>query len=325
MSDRIVGRGLAALTALAAVACLALCASRAEAATVVNGNFETGNLNGWTVFNDDASGDWFAYTGTETPFGGPAPAPPQGQYAAITAQTDPGAHVLFQDIALEPGATHALSLLAYYESDAPILDPATLESSGSPNQQYRIDVIRQTAPLLTVAPGDILATPFRTKVGDPQSLAPQRFTVDLTPFAGQIVRLRMAEVDNQGIFNAGVDDVTVTSTLPPVTIVPSNVFSFGKLKLNKKNGTATLKVNVPGAGTLTAVDAKKKAPKRIKKVTATISAAGVATLKLKPTGAGKKALKNKGKVKFKALVTFTPTGGTAATQPFKGRLVRLQG
>jgi hypothetical protein len=37
-------------------------------------------------------------------------------------------------------------------------------------------------------------------------------TFDLTPFAGQTVRLRSAEVDDQSFFEASVDAVTITRT-----------------------------------------------------------------------------------------------------------------
>jgi len=40
------------------------------------------------------------------------------------------------------------------------------------------------------------------------------------------------------------------SPVAPISTKPGNHFSFGKLKLNKKNGTATLIVDVPGAGSL---------------------------------------------------------------------------
>jgi hypothetical protein len=106
----------------------------------------------------------------------------------------------------------------------------------------------------------------------------------------------------------------------PTPIVPSNSFTVGKLKQNKKNGTATLKVTLPGAGVLTATDAKKKSPKRIKKATATSTGASTVMLILKPTGAAKKTLKSKGKLQFKALLSFTPTGGTAGTRTLKGKL-----
>lgn len=321
--------GLGALVALVAMSFLAL-APRADAATVVNGDFETGNLSGWETF-DEGGGEWITYSGSN-PFELPLSAPPQGSFAAATVQDDPGLHVLYQEVDLGTGPEEVLKLYAYYASDAPLTTPesGSLSPAVDPNQQYRIDVMDPAAPINSVDPEDILAPVFATQTGDPQSMAPKLISVDLTKFGGQTVGLRMAEVDNQGFFSAAVDAVAIGPPPPPQSPAqplqpvqpapPSNAFSFGKLKLNKKNGTATLKVNVPGAGTLTALDAKKKAPKRIKTATATAASAGVATLTLKATRAGKKALKKKGKVQFKALVTFSPTGGTAATQALAGKL-----
>ncbi|HEX5525577.1 MAG TPA: hypothetical protein VFX44_00090 [Solirubrobacterales bacterium] len=294
----------------------------ASATTVVNGDFESGTLAGWTQFNEGSSGSWFAYSGTTNPFGPEPelPPPPQGNFAAITAQSDPGTHILYQDVALEPGFSHVLTLTAYYHSSAPIAVPTpdTLSASVEPNQQYRIDVIKPTAPLTSLEPSDILATVLATQEGDPEFMAPKQIQVDLSQFGGQTVRLRMVEVDNQLFFNAGLDAVSISGP-PPAPPAPSNLFTFGKLKLNKKKGTATLKVNVPGPGTLVSVDVKKKG-KRVKRATATATAAGLATLKLKPTGSGKKTLEEKGKLPFNLSVTFTPTGGAAASQPFSGKL-----
>lgn len=331
MSERSVVRriGLGALVALLAMSFLVL-APRAGAATVVNGGFETGGLSGWETF-EEGSGEWTTYSGSN-PFELSLSAPPQGSRAAVTVQSEPGLNVLYQDVALGTGADEVLRLYVYYASDEPLATPpsGTLSPGESPNQQYRIDVIDPAADIDSVDPADILAPVFATQTGDPQSMEPKLLSVDLTEFGGETVRLRMAEVDNQGYFNAAVDAVTIGPPPPPAPpspapqpappAPPSNAFTFGKLKLNKKKGTATLQVNVPGAGTLTAVDAKKKAPKRIKKAKATAAAAGVATLTLKATGAGRKTLNEKGKLKFKALVTFTPTGGTAATQIFAGKL-----
>lgn len=334
MSDRIVGRWqwIAAVAGFLAVGALTLGVARADAATVVNGDFETGTLSGWSV-DEEGAGEWIAYSGTTNPVGAEAPPltlPPQGNFAASVVQGSPGTHILYQDVLIGTGQ-ELLTLYAYYNSDAPLVTPpsGTLDAGGEPNQQYRIDVMDPTAPIDSVDPEDILEPVFATETGDPEFMAPKVFSVDLSRFAGQTVRLRMAEVDNESFFVAGADAVAI-GTPPPVLqpappAPPSNAFSFGKLKLNKKKGTATLKVNVPGAGTLTAVDAKKKAPKRIKRVNAAAAGAGVVTLTLRATAAGKKVLAAKGKLKFKALVTFTPTGGTAATQPFKGRLVRLLG
>jgi hypothetical protein len=306
---------------------------RAGAATVVNGDFETGNLVGWTTL-EEGEGEWDTYSGT---LGGDFFAPPQGSFAATTFQEGPGLNILYQDVAVGTGPDEVLRLYAYYASEVSLATPpsGTLSPGESSNQQYRIDVIDPAADLDSVDPADILAPVFATETGDSPSMAPKLLSVDLTEFLGETVRLRMAEVDTEGPIFAGIDAVAVGPPPPPAppaspspaqqpapSVPPSNAFTFGKLKLNKKNGTATLKVNVPAAGTLTALDAKKKAPKRIKKATATASAAGVVTLKLKPTGAGKKMLKEKGKLQFKALVTFAPTGATAASQAFAGKLKR---
>jgi hypothetical protein len=181
---------------------------------VTNGNFETGNLNGWTVVNQPGSGgDWFAYSGTTSPLtSNPIAPPPQGTFAATTDQQRPGSHVLYQDIALARKAKHKLSFFLYYNTFAPgFFTPDTLDFTGSPNQQYRVDVLKPTADPFSVDPNDVLARIFRTEVGDPTTLAPTIKTFDLTPFAGQTVRLRFAEVDNLGVFLASTDNVKVTT------------------------------------------------------------------------------------------------------------------
>lgn len=331
-------KGFVLFVSLIAMGALALPAA-AAADLVSNGDFETGTLEGWQQRNEAGevmgpvdSGRWSAYSGTEVPNDeeGPpflVPPPPQGEFAAIVTQNGPGSHILYQDVPLGDGP-HQLSLIAYYESLQPLASPETLSPFVEPNQQYRIDVLKPGAPLTTVDPADILATVFKTEEGDLQAMEPTTFTADLSAFGGQTVRLRAAETDNQAPLLAGLDAVSISGSAPPPPAPPapspspappSNVFTFGKLKLNKKKGTATLQVNAPGAGSLVAADAKKKG-KRIKKATATATGAGVTKLVLKPTASGMKTLKAKGKLAFKALVTFTPTGGTAATQTRSGTL-----
>lgn len=330
MSDWLVGRVrvFVAIAAVFAMALLTIGAAGVSANTVVNGGFETGDFEGWTVVNEPEppTGSWVVYGG-----GGPTP-PPEGEFAALTEQEDPGTHVLYQDVPIEAGQPY-LSMTVFYSSNAPIVVPTpdTLEAAGpgDENQQYRIEVMNPAAPLDSVEPSDIFATVFRTLDGDPASIDQRKVGVDLSAFVGQTVRLRLAEADNRGFFNAGVDAVATgpvpspsppASPTTPIAAPPSNAFTVGKLQLNKKNGTATLKVTLPGAGTLTAVDAKKKAPKRIKKATLAATAAGTVTLKLKPTGAGRKTLMSTGKLQFKALLSFTPAGGTTGTGAFKGQL-----
>jgi hypothetical protein len=343
--------------AAATVACLASVAlivpAAASGATVVNGDFEAGSLAGWSQVSSPGSG-WFAYSGTNAPISTKGPElppeeeeeiidiprqvfpPPQGSFAAISDENGPSHHILYQDIALEPAATHVLSMLVYYKSEAPITVPTpdrlTVQEEPGPeeepeeepdNQQYRIDVIKPEAPIATLNPSDILATVFKTNPGDPESMAPTQLSVDLSAFAGQTVRLRLADVDNRFFMNSGADAISITS-------VPFNQFTLGKkLKLNKKKGTAKLAVTVPNPGIVKSIDVRalhgkagtsKRKPVRVKRSKATASAAGKVFLKLAPTAAGRKALKAKHKLAFRLQVTYTPTGGTAASQTFKGTL-----
>ena len=101
---------------------------------------------------------------------------------------------------------------------------------------------------------------------------------------------------------------------PPPGGQPSNEFKFGKLKRNKDKGTAKLFVELPGAGELELGGRKVKA--RSKQV----EAAGTATLAVKAKGGAKEKLADKGRVKVKLAVTFTPTGGAPNTETKKAKL-----
>lgn len=332
--------GAAAITALAL---WLLAAAPAGAATIVNGDFETGNLGGWALSNSNSDGSWYAYSGTDSPYEKEhplpefpegeefpllqVPPPPQGTFAALSDQGGPGLRILYQDVALEPGQTHTLSMLVYYRSFPEItvpspdsLDPGEFEGEMGPepppNQQYRVDVIKQSAPLDTVNPEDILSTVFRTNNGDPKELGPTTVSADLSAFAGQTVRLRFAEVDNRGNFEAGTDAVAISS-------VPINTFTIGRLRLNRKKGTGKLTVTVPNPGKLVIDDAPRRKgsrPNKLKKGTKAAVAAGKVVLPVKPSGKGRKSLLKKLKLAFRAQVSFTPTGGTPGVQTYRGKL-----
>lgn len=331
MTGRGRGSGLILFAAVALASMALLAPSEAAAATVVNGNFETGSLKGWHAHRATGFGDWFAYKGTEAPFSGkqfaePVQEPPQGTYAAITDEVDPDSLILYQDIALEPEATHRLSLTVYYNSYEPISIPSpdtlSVDSevlAGQANQQYRIDVMKPEAPLESLNPADILATVFQTVPGDPEELKPTRLSANLTPFAGQTVRLRIANTSHKQTFNAGIDDVSIASSGPGVAKKGGGSnksggsfarLSFGKVKLNSANGTATLPVRVAGAGQL---KARGKFGKQIKPAHAKVGAAGTATLRLKPTPSALETLKRKHKLRVKVAVTYNPAAGSTET------------
>ncbi|HEX3240572.1 MAG TPA: hypothetical protein VHR18_10615 [Solirubrobacterales bacterium] len=325
----------ARLAALALACCALTFPTGAGAATVINGGFETGNLDGWTIFSNTGKGNWFAYTGTEGPISlRPLYAPPQGNWAAGADENNIDTVILYQDVALEPFSTHRLAATLYYTSGAPIAVPSpnTLLVPGvaPDNQQFRFDVIRPTAALTSLDPADILATPFATAVGHPTGLAPTPLTTDLSPFAGQTVRLRIATVAGDNYLVGGADAISITSTspAPPVPAPPSNEFSRGKVQLTPGTGGGFLAINVPGPGVIKTVDARTKIATatartslkavhtRIRRSIKSPKAAGQVLVPLHPNNYGFKQLEEKGRLKVRVRVTYTPTGGVANTKSF---------
>jgi hypothetical protein len=330
----------ASLIAIAATCCALLLPAGAGAATVVNGDFETGNLSGWTVFNSTGNGDWLAYAGAETPISEKVfYAPPEGSWAAASDSEGWDSAILYQDVALEPHYSHSLVMTLYYQSFAPIFVPTpntlTVEDEpGAKNQQLRVDVIKPTAPIDTLNPADILATVFANKNGDPQFMVPTVFSADLSALAGQTVRLRLANPFHDNIFNAGVDAVSISTTAPtphsppaPSPRTPSNEFTRGKLQLTPGTGGGFLPIIVPGPGTVVGVDARtriatasanlKPVHMRIRRASKVSRAAGKVLLPLHPNNYGFEQLEEKGKLKVRVRVTYTPTGGTPNTKSFK--------
>ena len=219
---------LAALVAALVVACAGVVGAQqvshsssaadevSVAANVSNGDFESGDFSGWKVANRRESGfegDWFVYSGTTSPLNGFTVAtPPQGDFAATTDQSDPGSHVLYRNIKLEAGMNHTLSFYLYYVNDnGEFITPNTLSFAREDNQQYRVDLMKPKSKPFSMKNDAIRENLFRTDVGDPNTLGPALMLFDLTPYAGKTVRLRFAEVDNQGNFLASVDDVKVSS------------------------------------------------------------------------------------------------------------------
>ena len=326
----------------------------ASAATIVNGSFETGNLENWGLFQSNKQVTWEVKEEKE----GQVP-PFSGTHYAFSNPKAAGTAILYQDIALEPNSSHQLQLAFEYESQAPISVPSPdsliAEEPGPANQQVRIDVTKLTAPITSLAPSDILATVFASSEGENLAgegsephFGPHLLTADLSPFAGQTVRLRIAVAVNQHPLIASIDAVAVTSTpiLPPVTspqtpapapapTSPPNNFRKGKLTRNKQTGSAFLTVTVPDAGTLTATDVHSKVafaslarasskakPAFVKSAVVTSNAAGTVKVPITPTAAAKKILAKKGKLSVQLKLTFMPSGGTAAVQSYSTKLVK---
>jgi hypothetical protein len=102
--------------------------------------------------------------------------------------------------------------------------------------------------------------------------------------------------------------------LPPC---PSNDFSLGKLRRNKKKGFVTVEVTVPGPGALVAAIGKK-----LKATVPQPVAAGTLRVKVKALGKGVRTLKRKGKLRGRLSLTFTPPNGDPNTLSRKLKLIK---
>ena len=114
-----------ALTVVGAVAVVLVFASVAGAGSnFQNGNFETGDFTGWSVFQV-GGGNWFVSNKTLTPidqFSWKGPA--EKEYAAVTDQFSAGTNILYQTIDVGSKTTK-VSLIVYYKNRAsPLLHPS---------------------------------------------------------------------------------------------------------------------------------------------------------------------------------------------------------
>ena len=177
-------------------------------------DFESGAITGWQAVGG-GSGGWFVYadghkapdpaqSDPNAPFD--VPDPPQGRFAAVTDMNGPGTRILYRDLRLEGRFT--LQATVFYAGTGPFSSPATLAyDAPEANQQFRIDLIRPSAPIDSVAKGDVLVNVFHTSPGDPARRQPTEVRMDVSAWAGQTVRLRLATTDNQGPLRVGVDNI----------------------------------------------------------------------------------------------------------------------
>ena len=212
---------LALVVAAATAAVVLFVVSGSEDPPILsNGDFETGDLTGWST-ESWGNGEWLVYEDGTTPPEPWAsdlspefvPDPPQGLYAAVTVHTWSGARFLYRDIEVTgPWVLHATvfyespSLQIFDKPDFGTFSGTTWDTVGT-NQQFRIDLIDPQAEIHSVAANDVYATLFATQAGDPKGVAPTPVAIDLSPWEGQTIRLRLAQVDNAGALYAGIDDV----------------------------------------------------------------------------------------------------------------------
>lgn len=191
------------IMSLVGLACLGSASPALSSELLVNGNFETGNLSGWTVINQaGGSGDWFAHAnGANTPLSGQS-SPSLGVgglFIAVTDQTGPGSHQLTQSFNAIAGGTYILSFDAY-ASDLSGVAPigSGLDYNTPMNQHLEIN-------LSGAANGQIFTGTYAPAWGS--------YSYDISSFitASGLYTLSFGEVDNQLFYNFGLDNVSLRS------------------------------------------------------------------------------------------------------------------
>ncbi len=190
-------------------------------------------------------------------------------------------------------------------------DPAFYQAVGRDGPRPLAASLVNTFPVsIPVKPGDVLglnlASPAETACS---------FTA---PGDSNLFRVgNLADGDVAAFVNVGHDSRLNLSAV----FAPTNSFTLGGVKRNKKKGTAKLTVQVPNPGTLTASGkGVKLASAGGAVVSTTVTAPGEVRLPIKATGKKKKKLKQKGKVQVKPTITYTPTGGDPSSQSIKLKL-----
>lgn len=91
---------------------------------------------------------------------------------------------------------------------------------------------------------------------------------------------------------------------PPSPEPPSNAFRIGRPKLNKKKGTATLALTSQAAGTFTV------GGRGLAHLSRVLSGPGTARVTIRAKGKRRRKLIRTGLCTVRAVISFTPDGGT---------------
>ncbi|WP_271251863.1 hypothetical protein [Pseudanabaena sp. Chao 1811] len=240
-------------TTIALLSSSMLSAIPAMAASITNGGFEAG-FTGWTtVVQPNSNGNLSITGGGTSPISGARiPSPSEGTKYAVTDQFGPGSYVLYQDISLESGANALLSFDWFAQGYAPLSttpSPAgSTDFTVAPNEFFRVDVVSAGFnSWFGSSTAGVLATILNpVNQGNPVN-GWTKTTYNLSAFNGQTIRLAFREVDNQGNFQAGVDNVSINSRPVPVpAILPGMVLAglyIGKRVLNRKSALSSTKVS----------------------------------------------------------------------------------
>jgi hypothetical protein len=182
---------------------------------IVNGDFEMGDLSGWSsMVSGDAAG-WNindgSYVGLCVSNGPLSLRPPiAGNYDVISDQTGPGMNLLSSVFSIPSPLTNAvISWDMLYDNSQSVGIPPFQD----PNQEFRVMLL--DASMMPIA------EVWSTDTGDPlQVLSPlhieENLLNDLAGMEGQMAYLLFQEDDDMGCFNVVLDNVSLVFNARPI-------------------------------------------------------------------------------------------------------------
>jgi len=173
----------------------------AQTEHIVNGDFETGTLSGWTATTTGAALAWTVNDGTIPPTGfSGLLSPISGNFDVYSSQGGPSMSILSEPFIVPAGINSAtLSWKDRIQNFAAVF--------SDPIQEARV-LIKDAAGVVTIA--EI----FSTNPGDPLiQLGPNTRSFDITTLLqglqGQTIRVSFEQRDNFGFFNLSLDDISL--------------------------------------------------------------------------------------------------------------------
>jgi hypothetical protein len=224
---------------------------RAQAdALLLNGGFEAGggsSIN-WSVASSGDSA-WLEQSGNASPVNNfTVPVAPEGTYTQMTDGVAPGSAALMQSFLVPLDALNVTLSFEYFilnpdsaSGTYTIPSPDSLDWTGDPVQQARVDILTQGDSAFDVTPvssgGGLVANLFQTQPGDSNGtddnpaykLFSANITADLVP--GDTYEIAFSEANNLGQLVFGIDNVQITSSNSTIGSAPSSAPEPGTMLL----------------------------------------------------------------------------------------------